>query len=86
MHAISGDTARHISTDGQRPTAGPWCIKPADHSLHHRQNHFTFGSDCTDEGRRALETCRDGEGTDRVQVHELVARRMLALFEQQRAR
>jgi len=49
-------------------------------------NHFTFGSDCTDEGRRALETCRDGEGTDRVQVHELVARRMLALFEQQRAR
>jgi predicted dienelactone hydrolase len=22
-------------------------------------NHFTFGSDCTDEGRRALESCRE---------------------------
>ena len=46
-------------------------------------NHFTFGSDCTDEGRRALETCRDGEATDRTQVHELVAQRVLKFFEQQ---
>ena len=45
-------------------------------------NHFTFGSDCTDEGRRALESCRDGAGTDRAQVHELVARRVLMFFEQ----
>jgi predicted dienelactone hydrolase len=44
-------------------------------------NHFTFGSDCTEEGRRALEACRDGEGTDRTQVHELVAQRVLKFFE-----
>jgi predicted dienelactone hydrolase len=49
-------------------------------------NHFTFGSECTEEGRRALEPCRDGEGTDRAQVHELVARRVLAFFQQQKAR
>jgi predicted dienelactone hydrolase len=46
-------------------------------------NHFTFGSDCTDEGRRALEPCRDGEGTDRAQVHEQVAERVLKFFDQQ---
>lgn len=46
-------------------------------------NHFTFGSDCTDEGRRAFEACRDGEGTDRTQVHELVARRVVEFFDQQ---
>ena len=46
-------------------------------------NHFTFGSDCTDEGRRALEPCRDGEGTDRAQVHELVARQILEFFDRQ---
>jgi predicted dienelactone hydrolase len=45
-------------------------------------NHFTFGSDCTDEGRRALESCRDGAGTDRSEVHELVAQRVLRFFEQ----
>jgi predicted dienelactone hydrolase len=45
-------------------------------------NHFTFGSDCTDEGRRALEPCRDGAGTDRTRVHELVAERVLQFFEQ----
>jgi predicted dienelactone hydrolase len=43
-------------------------------------NHFTFGSECTDEGRRALETCRDGAGLDRVQVHELIAERVLKFF------
>lgn len=46
-------------------------------------NHFTFGSECTEEGRRALQPCRDGEGTDRAQVHALVARRVLEFFEQQ---
>lgn len=45
-------------------------------------NHFTFGSECTEEGRRALEPCRDGEGTDRAKVHELVAQRVLAFFDQ----
>lgn len=43
-------------------------------------NHFTFGSECTDEGRRALEPCRDGEGLDRTQVHELIAERVLKFF------
>jgi predicted dienelactone hydrolase len=43
-------------------------------------NHFTFGSDCTDEGRRALESCRDGAGPDRPQVHELIAERVLKFF------
>ena len=46
-------------------------------------NHFTFGSECTEEGRRALDACRDGEGTDRTQVHELVAQRMLEFFDRQ---
>lgn len=46
-------------------------------------NHFTFGAECTEEGRRALEVCRDGEGTDRAQVHELVGRRVLELFDRQ---
>jgi predicted dienelactone hydrolase len=44
-------------------------------------NHFTFGSECTAEGRRALEPCRDGAGTDRAEVHELVAQRVLKFFE-----
>jgi predicted dienelactone hydrolase len=44
-------------------------------------NHFTFGSECTEEGRRKLEPCRDGEGTDRAEVHELVAQRVLKFFE-----
>jgi predicted dienelactone hydrolase len=43
-------------------------------------NHMTFGNECTDEGRRALETCRDGEGLDRAQVHELIAQRVLKFF------
>jgi len=43
-------------------------------------NHMTFGSECTDEGRRALETCRDGEGLDRTQVHEMIADRVLKFF------
>ena len=43
-------------------------------------NHFTFGSECTDEGRRALEPCRDGAGLDRAQVHELIAERVLKFF------
>lgn len=46
-------------------------------------NHFTFGSDCTEEGRRAFPACRDGEGLDRTQVHELVAQRVLKFFDQQ---
>ncbi len=45
-------------------------------------NHMTFGSECTDEGRRALETCRDGEGLDRAQVHELIAERVLKFFKE----
>lgn len=44
-------------------------------------NHFTFGSECTEEGRRALEVCRDGEGTARAEVHELVAQRVLEFFD-----
>jgi predicted dienelactone hydrolase len=44
-------------------------------------NHFTFGSDCTEEGRRALDVCRDAEGTDRAQVHELVAEQLLQFFD-----
>lgn len=44
-------------------------------------NHFTFGSDCTDEGRRALESCRDGAGTDRAQVHALIEQRVLKFFD-----
>jgi predicted dienelactone hydrolase len=43
-------------------------------------NHMTFGSECTDAGRRALATCRDGEGLDRAQVHELIAERVLKFF------
>jgi predicted dienelactone hydrolase len=45
-------------------------------------NHLSFSSDCTEEGRRALESCRDGPGTDRAQVHELVAQRVLKFFDQ----
>jgi predicted dienelactone hydrolase len=43
-------------------------------------NHFTFGSECTEEGRRALEPCRDGDGLDRAQAHELIAERVLKFF------
>jgi predicted dienelactone hydrolase len=46
-------------------------------------NHFTFGSECTDEGRQALDVCRDGAGTDRVEVHETVAQRVLEFFDRQ---
>ena len=43
-------------------------------------NHMTFGSECTDEGRRALPICRDGADLDRAQVHEMIAERVLKFF------
>ncbi len=32
--------------------------------------HFTFGSDCTPAGQKAIFVCRDGEGVNRAQIHE----------------
>lgn len=44
-------------------------------------NHMTFGSECTPEGVRQLDICRDGSGVVRSRVHEDIARRTLEFFE-----
>ncbi|MCP4900430.1 MAG: hypothetical protein GY906_25990 [bacterium] len=42
--------------------------------------HYTFLAECTPHGKKYLSICRDGEGVDRVEVHQQVAEDVLEFF------
>jgi predicted dienelactone hydrolase len=44
--------------------------------------HYTFLAECTPHGKAVVDVCRDGEGVDRAQVHEQVARMAFEFFEE----